>query len=137
MKQLFFIALAALLFASCESNEPSKRGGDNTSLNQPSDPASWSPVGHVYVYETTWENSPASDHYWVWVLDFISKDSCVWYETELRDLTYNGSPAYERTSYKVNYPKLTLNMDGGRVLNFTDTTTIDASIWDVVYTILK
>ena len=136
MKRLVPVFVFCLLWCvSCEQNDP-KRGGDS-SLNQPSDPATWSPKGHVYVYETTWENSPAADHYWVWVLDFISKDSCVWYETELRDLTYNGSPAYERTSYKVNYPKLTLNMDGGRVLNFTDTTTIDASIWDVVYTILK
>ena len=134
-KQLCPLFALCMLFASCEPSEPS-RGGDS-SLNQPSDPASWSPEGHVYVYETTWDESPAADHYWVWVLDFISKDSCVWYETELRDLTYNGSPAYERTSYKVNYPKLTLNMDGGRVLNFTDTTTIDASIWDVVYTILR
>lgn len=130
---------AAITFTSCNQNTPdTKKGGDSTTSHQPANPATWSPAGHVYVYETTWENSPAADKYWVWVLDFISKDSVIWYETYERDLSTKNAQPCERTKYDMNYPKLNLHLDTGRELTFIDTTTIHAPIWGVFdYTIFK
>lgn len=139
---IFSIILAAVCcaFVACNQNTPddTKKGGDTTSLHQPSDPATWSPAGHIYVYETTWENSPASDNYWVWVLDFISNDSVIWYETYERDLSTKNAQPCERTTYEIVYPKLLLHLDTGRELTFTDTLTIHADIWGGFdYTILR
>ena len=142
MKHYLICAMAlALCFASCNQNEPTdtKKGGDTpTSQHQPSNPATWSPAGHIYIYETTWENSPAKDKYWVWVLDFISKDSVIWYETHERNLSTEYARPCEKTTYELTYPKLILHLDTGRELTFTDTTTIHVPIWGVFdYTIFK
>lgn len=137
---LALLCAFSMAFVACNQNTPddTKKGGDTpTSQHQPSDPATWSPAGHIYIYETTYKNSSAPDKYWVWVLDFFGGDSVIWYETDHRDLTYNGSPAYERTTYELNYPKLLLHIDTGREVTFIDTTTIDASWWDIVYEILR
>ena len=143
MKRIIFLMAAALSLVACNQNTPddTKKGGDTpTSQHQPSDPATWSPVGHVYVYETTWENSPASDHYWVWVLDFISKDSVMVYQTPNRDLSYHSDFMHlvEPNSYIIEYPKLTryyLTTEA-RYLEFNDTTTIVSTGLNQTYTIL-
>lgn len=136
MKRIIFIMAAALSLVACNQNTPddTKKGGD-TQTNQPANPSTWSPVGKMYVCDTTWSKSPASDKYWAWVLDFFSKDSAVWYETELRDLTYNGSMAYERVSYDIDYPNLTLHFHANedRPLVFKDTTVLRSDWWDVTY----
>lgn len=119
------MAALCLLLVSCEKKDPV----DPAKLNQPEDPATWSPAGHIYIYETTWEESPASDKYYVWVLDFISNDSVLWYETYERDLSTDNAQPYKRTTYTLSYPKLNLNLDTGRELTFIDTTTIYAKIW--------
>ena len=130
-KKCIFLAAFLCCIVACNTNTPDdpKRGDNGASQNQPANPATWSPAGHIYVYETTWENSPAADHYWVWVLDFISKDSVIWYETYERDLSTKNAQPCERTTYRRTYPKLLLNLDTGRELTFTDTLTIRADIW--------
>lgn len=135
-----FALLCAFLiaFVSCEKNDPdTKKGGDDTtSQHQPSNPASWSPQGHVYIYETTWENSPASDKYWVWVLNFYSKDRCVKYETPNRNLTYHecSMQTVDTLQYSVEYPHLFLYVWGSKdnPLDFKDTITLVRSNenWD-------
>lgn len=132
-KTMLLLALCAMIVGCENSGEPTI---DN---HQPKNPKTWSPANKIYISETTYENSTASDKYWVWVLDFISKDSVIWYETDKLDLTYNGCPAYERCKYKLEYPNITLyfSIYDTRELKFIDTTKIDASIWDIVYTIRK
>lgn len=136
MKRIIFLMAAALSLVTCNQNTPddTKKGGD-TQTNQPADPSTWSPVGKRYVCDTTWSKSPAADKYWAWVLYFFSEDSAVWYETELRDLTYNGSMAYERVSYDIDYPNLTLHFHANedRPLVFKDTTVLRSDWWDVTY----
>lgn len=133
MKKLLPMLLLAVIVAGCDSHNLSEQD-----KNQPLYPTMWSPVGKVYIYEETWEKSSAEDKYWVWVLDFFTEDSVLWYETDLRSLEYNGSNAYARETYKLKYPNLTLytpSMDPRRLF-FIDTTTIDAPGWGIVYTIL-
>lgn len=141
MKKSFLLPLLLMLaLVGCEDN--TKQADTNNDKEENTIPYWWSPAGHIYISETTWENSPADDKYWVWVLDFFSKDSALWYETDLRSLEYNGCPAYERVGYDFIFPnKLILyfspNKSEERVLFFNDTTSIDASIWDITYTIFK
>lgn len=122
MKRIIFIIAAALCLAACSQNEPTdtKKGGDTTSLHQPSDPATWSPAGHVYVYETTWENSPAADHYWAWVIKFYSGREVVEYETPNRNLSYHQDFLHtvDSTSYYTEYPILKYNSPA--VLGYID-----------------
>lgn len=127
MKRLVPVFVFCLLWCvSCEQNDP-KRGGDS-SLNQPSDPASWSPVGKTYVCDTVWQNSPAEDKYWGWVIHFFSKDSCVKYETPNRDLTYHecALQTIDSSRYDMHYPTADYySTVGGTVdFQFKDTTQI-------------
>lgn len=129
-----------LLFASCEPSEPS-RGGDTTTSHQPSNPSAWSPVGKTYICETTWENSPASDRYWAWVIKFYSEGEVVEYETPNRDLSYHPDYLHiiDSTIYTINYPTLTYySLAGGTVpMVFKDTLTLRFDANDVTYTLLR
>ena len=122
MKRIIFIMASALCLAACNQNEPTdtKKGGDTTSLYQPSDPSTWSPSGHVYVYETTWENSTAADHYWAWVIKFYSGREVVEYETPNRNLSYHPDFLHtvDSTSYYTEYPILKYNSPA--VLGYID-----------------
>jgi len=118
MKRLVPVFVFCLLgCVSCEQNDP-KRGGDS-SLNQPSDPASWSPRGHRYVapYE--------GDNYGFYVYQFFSADSVLSYQTIKSD--YSLDEQYEhnclgRTRYSVNYPTLYILGTDKLTLTFKDTT---------------
>lgn len=140
MKKILFAMVLAVAFVACNHNEPTdtkKDGTDTIPLHQPTD-STWSPVGHIYIYETTYKGSPAPDHYWVWVLNFISRERVLWYETYERDLSTEHAHPYEETRYKLTYPNLLLYLDTGRELVFTDTLTIHAEIWgNVDYRILR
>lgn len=83
-KSLFIISLVCFLFCGCSTKEQ-----EPIETHQPQFPRSWSPMGKVYVCETTWENSPSVGHYWAFVLDFFSTDRVVRYETPNKDLTYH------------------------------------------------
>lgn len=126
MKPSYFILALlcafSMAFVSCENNDPdTKKGGDDTtSQHQPANPAMWSPAGHIYIYETTWENSPAADHYWVWVINFYSDGEVVEYETPNRDLSYHLDylNTIDSTSYYTEYPILKYNSPA--VLGYID-----------------
>lgn len=142
MKRIIFIMAAALCLAACNQNEPTdtKKGGDTTSLHQPSDPATWSPSGHVYVYETTWENSTDADHYWAYVFNFYSEDSCVKYETPNRDLTYHeiSMRTVDSSRYEMHYPTADYySLAGGTVdIQFKDTTSFFYSGLSITYSLI-
>lgn len=139
MKKILFAMVLAVAFVACNHNEPTetkKDGTDTIPPHQPTD-STWSPVGHIYVYETTSDISSDPDKFWAWVLDFTVSPFAAWYQTDKRDFSYNGCVGREDATYKLNYPDLVLNIDFGRNLKFIDTTTIDASIWGFNYTIFK
>ena len=143
MKRIIFIMAAALSLVACNQNTPddTKKGGDTpTSLNQPSDPASWSPEGHIYIYETTWDDSPAADHYWAYVFNFYSEDSCVKYETPNRDLTYHeiSMRTVDSSRYDMHYPTADYySLAGGTVdIQFKDTTSFFYSGLSMTYSLI-
>lgn len=105
--QKLIVPLFALcfLFASCEPSEPS-RGGDTAALNQPSDPATWSPVGHKYV--STDEDYPNRE------ITFFSKDSFLWLRGEDE----------RKVCYRLEYPTIYVWEDEHPWLKFVDTLTI-------------
>lgn len=142
MKPSYFILALlcafSMAFVSCENNDPdTKKGGDDTtSQHQPANPATWSPAGHVYVYETTWENSPAADHYWAHVADFFSKDSVFFYQTHNRDIfSESDYTATSKASYTMNYPKVVCKFPNVYYYQFKDTLTFVESGHD--YLIFK
>lgn len=105
MKRLVPVFVFCLLgCVSCEQNDP-KRGGDS-SLNQPSDPASWSPVGHKYV--STDEDYPNRE------ITFFSKDSFLWLRGEDE----------RKVCYRLEYPTIYVWEDEHPWLKFVDTLTI-------------
>lgn len=142
MKKILFAMALAVAFVACNHNEPTdtkKDGTDTIPLHQPTD-STWSPVGHIYVYETTYKNSPAPDKYWAWVLNFYDFCFVVEYETPNRDLSYHQD--YLRTVdsviYRLSYPNLLLDLDTGREFVFTDTLHIHTDLWGVIdYRIFK
>ena len=89
MKRFSFLLVCILAMIGCEVQNV-----DDTKPIEPTIPANWSPAGKVFVYETTWEKSPAVDRYWVWVRTFYTKDSLISYETSNRDLSYNLDYSY-------------------------------------------
>lgn len=86
-RYIFLFALCALALLGCEDN--TKQANTNNDKEENTIPYWWSPAGHIYISETTLEDSPADDNYWVFVLNFFSKDSIVKYETPNRDLSYH------------------------------------------------
>ncbi len=133
-KYIFLLLFLPLVVVGCKSNDPDEN------LNQPTDPSAFSVTGKIYISETTYEKSPAEDKYWVDVLYFFSSDSCIAYQTPNRDLTYHNDFLHlvAPCSYTLSYPDLTLLFTYGsakeyRYLTFTDTTTIDAKVWDKTY----
>lgn len=138
MKRLSVVAMCLAMlfvFAACEKDEHKLE--DNTEKHQPAHPSSWSPSGHVYVYETTWEGSHATDNYWVWVLDFFGKDSVVKYQTPNRDLTYSTAHMYlvDSTKYEMDYPTIIYHSLAGGTSPITikDTLTLYWKAIDVTY----
>ena len=128
MKRLVPVFVFCLLgCVSCEQNDP-KRGGDS-SLNQPSDPASWSPVGKRYVY--TYEDEGTHE-----VLEFVSKDSIYIYDTPNSDFSYNDgiNPVTDmgysisKSIYAVEYPDLFVGSNR-RKMTFNDTISIYYPAW--------
>lgn len=129
MKRYIFIMSAALCLAACNQNEPTdtKKGGDNTYLNQPSYPSTWSPVGHKYV---STDEDPVYGHYGN-EITFLSKDSFLWQ----REGDVKVVP------YKLQYPTIYVWEDLYPWLKFVDTLTItkyasmedESSKYELVY----
>ena len=107
---IFSIILASVCcaFVACNQNTPddTKKGGDNTSLNQPSYPATWSPVGHKYV--------STDEEYLNREITFLSKDSFLWKREDHQKVYY----------YKVEYPTIYYSENLVAWLKFSDTLTI-------------
>lgn len=128
MKRIIFIMAAAMSLVACNQNTPddTKKGGD-TQTNQPADPSTWSPVGKMYVCDSTWKDSPADDKYWGWVFHFITKDSVVKYETPNRDLSYSefSMNTIDSIRYEISYPTISfycIGISGTIDTDFPDTT---------------
>ena len=120
MKHLpILLAIVCLALAGCEQPINEQEQNSNWVYNG-------SPAGKVFVYETTWENSPAADRYWVYVLDFVSTDSVVALQTPNRDFTPHSDfmQCVSRNTYKVfpNEKYLMTYWGGGE----TKVTIIDA-----------
>ncbi len=119
------ILIAALALGACTPQTTV----DDVPDHQPANPKTWSPAGKVYVCHDTYENSPAEDKYWAWVLNFINDDSIVMFETPNRDLSYNEQ-AYcvvfpDGASYTLDYPNVTIKSGADyRYCTFVDTTKI-------------
>lgn len=122
MKKIFFLLAAVCCLFACTPkthNEPD----DKTKLNQPANPATWSPIGHIYVSS----NHPSGNGHdnWTCVFDFFKKDSLARWETYEEDfMDYTKSPNYEKFRYSCEYPNF--NHEGYH-LNFLDTTSF--RIW--------
>lgn len=119
--------LCAFTLISCNQNTPddTKKGGDTpTSQHQPSDPASWSPVGKRYVCDNDTINE---DGYRYSIIDFVSKDSALSFFSASYDLTpisYIGE-YYQHWAYSCTYPELKLLRGNNNVpLTFSDTLTL-------------
>ena len=97
----------ALFLSSCNTNDPdTKKGGDTpTSQHQPSDPATWSPVGKMYVRDRSAEHVNGNDYFYevVW---FNSGDSAIWYNSIVADYTQMNE-TYP-CAYVIEYPDATL-----------------------------
>ncbi len=125
MKRIIFIMAAALGLVACNQNEPddTKKGGDTpTSQHQPSDPATWSPVGKRYVRDRSAEKVNGNDYFYevVW---FNSGDSAIWYNSIVADYTQMNE-TYP-CAYVIEYPNATLtffDMNHDKYY-FTDTLT--------------
>lgn len=133
MKRIIFLMAAALSLVACNQNTPddTKKGGDTpTSQHQPSDPASWSPVGKRYVADISGEDKNPYGYEQFWhVVHFFSRDSAYSYATIHADLTpMPDMPFNTYSSYKMSYPKVitTVGIDKSEAL-FTDTLTLVGS----------
>ena len=105
---IVFVAFAALFLTACNQNTPddTKKGGDDTtSQHQPSDPASWSPVGKTYVCDY---GKTTDKDYRYSVVDFFSKDSAVSYVSSEEDLTpkENYGITTRHWAYECSYPNI-------------------------------
>lgn len=133
MKRIIFIMAAALSLAACNQNTPddTKKGGDTpTSQHQPSNPATWSPVGKTYVADISGaDKNPYGFDYFMHVVYFFSKDSALSYGTTNRDLSPQpDKPYYTPSRYQVSYPDVTfiIGVDKGYGY-FSDTLTLVGS----------
>lgn len=139
-RYIFLFALCALALVGCEDN--TKQANTNNDKEENTIPYWWSPAGHIYISETTWENSPADDRYWVWVLDFFSNDSVVKYQTPNRDFTYHddfmGLVDSTRWERKDNSTILYYTLSNGSAseMLIIDTTTIYWKSMDITYSII-
>ena len=131
MKRIIFIMAAALSLVACNQNTPddTKKGGDTpTFQHQPSDPASWSPVGKTYILDIAPEAEPDTVRWFVFcTIPELGEDS-----TRGLQLHYQAkhvSSGYTIYSYELNYPKLSLIRYGEKPLyaSFQDTLTL---VWN-------
>lgn len=112
MKRIIFLMAAALSLVACNQNTPddTKKGGDTpTSQHQPSDPATWSPVGHKYV-------STDDSNYGRYLgaqIDFLTTDTFYW------DLFYE-----QKRRYRIEYPLVYIDFYETPQFKFIDTLTI-------------
>ncbi len=62
----FLLAFVVCIFVGCKNCdcEPDIPETQQSTENQPDEPDRFSLVGKTYLYETTWEGSPAEDNYW-------------------------------------------------------------------------
>ena len=125
--------LCVFTLISCNQDEPddTKKDGDTpTSQHQPSDPATWSPVGKMYVSDISGEDKNPYGYEQFWhVINFFSKDSAYSYCTIYNDLTPMPEMDFNTySSYKMAYPKVffTVGIDKSEA-SFTDTLTIIGS----------
>ena len=107
MKHYILLIAAALMLAACNQNTPdTKKGGDTTSLHQPANPSTWSPVGKRYMRDRSTNNAYGYTEFYE-VVKFTTKDSAVWYSTINKDLTPMDE-YYNPARYQLNYPNVTL-----------------------------
>lgn len=136
MKPLYMIfLLAALALGACTPQTTV----DDVPDHQPANPKTWSPAGKIYVCHDTYENSPAEDKYWAWVLNFFTEDSLVRYETPNRDLSYHDFTAHIIDSLRisVDYPTISYKNGGYNItLTYKDTLTIVDAGNNVTYSLI-
>ena len=136
MKPSYFILALlcafSMAFVSCENNDPdTKKGGDDTtSQHQPANPATWSPVGKMYIVDISGaDKNPYGYSYFMHVVHFFSKDSALQYCTTNHDLSPQpDKPYYTPSRYQVSYPDVIfiIGVDRGQGF-FTDTLTFSTS----------
>ena len=135
MKRIIFIMAAAMSLAACNQNTPddTKKGGDDTtSQHQPSDPATWSPVGKVYMQYVPTNELPPDTIRWLefYNLPELGEDSAIVhikYETK-------GSKGYVAYQYSINYPDIVLSRDGKDDDYATFRDTLNIVMHDVLFT---
>ena len=126
MKRIIFIMAAALCLAACNQNEPTdtKKGGNTTSLHQPSDPASWSPEGKRYVRDLSVSHGYDCLFQVVW---FRTGDSAVIYDSTTPDIMQMDERIIH-CSYTIDYPNVPMIFEGGGSqpdnFHFADTLTL-------------
>lgn len=139
MKRIIFLMAAALSLVACNQNTPddTKKGGDTpTSQHQPSDPATWSPVGKRYVRDRS-KTNPYGYDFFKEVVVFDTKNHAVWYGTVNEDLSPMDK-YYNPATYKISYPDLTFTFGADKdEYHFTDTLTLYCNTSDNgAYTLL-
>ena len=109
MKRIIPFLLVALCFACSPQNEPEVPEEDPTTKNQPADPATWSPVGKMYVSAD--END--FGRYDGMSLIFFSSDSVTWHRTFTKNV-----------KYRLDYPYIFVRNEQYPWFKFIDTLTI-------------
>lgn len=110
MKKLIsLMAALCLLLVSCEKKDPV----DPAKLNQPEDPATWSPVGKKYV---SIDIDTMDGRFKGWTVEFISG-------TQMKR-TFGKYNHTEQGRYRMNYPKVYLGDSETPWYKFIDTLTL-------------
>lgn len=121
-------------FSSCNQNEPTKRGGDDSSLNQPDYPSTWSPVGKKYVCDRSQDN-PYDFEYCVQVIQFINELNAAEYLTTHTNLTPMDE-FYNAATYTCKYPNIKMMFGADeRLFEFKDTLTLYSKSWNRTFTL--
>ena len=126
MKKYLFFAFAAICLMACNQNTPddTKKGGDTTSQHQPSDPASWSPIGKRYVRDLSVSHGYDCLFQVVW---FRTGDSAVIYDSTTPDIMQMDERIIH-CSYTIDYPNVPMNFFKDFYqpdnFHFTDTLTL-------------
>lgn len=119
MKQtIIFALLCTFFFCGCEPN-------------QPKHPDNWSPRGRMYVREhSDFNNATMTDVVWYEVLNFLSTESVIQYQTYNSDFSYHKDLLHvtDTCILKLQYPNFVVKRDvwsDGSHGKFIDINTIE------------
>ena len=125
MKKYLFFVFVAICLMACNQNTPddTKKGGDASSLHQPTDSASWCPVGKRYVRDLSVSHGYECLFQVVW---FRTSDSAILYDSFTPNI-YRMDDRILHCSYTIDYPNVPMTFDKNIVtdiFHFTDTLTL-------------